>query len=102
MEIKNKMIDDILYVRLKGEFDSYSSSYIREYLDSLFLETQAKQIIFDLADLDFMDSTAIGVFIGRYKKMKTRGIPIYICNPSVHAKKILKMSGLLEIMPLIS
>ena len=37
----------------------------------------------------------------RYKKMKDKNRPIYICNPSKHAEKIFKMTGLYEIMPKI-
>ena len=48
-----------------------------------------------------MDSTGIGVLIGRYKRMKDKDIPIYIANPSKHAEKIFKMTGLYDIMPKI-
>jgi stage II sporulation protein AA (anti-sigma F factor antagonist) len=57
------------------------------------------QIIIDLASLRFMDSTGIGVLIGRYKKMQARGVPIYIANPSIQAERIFKMTGLYRIMP---
>ena len=46
-----------------------------------------------------MDSTGIGVLMGRYKKMKQRGIPIFIANPSVQADKIFRMTALYEVMP---
>jgi len=48
-----------------------------------------------------MDSTGIGVLLGRYKTLKKAGIPIYIQNPSVSINKILQISGLYEIMPKI-
>ena len=60
------------------------------------------QVIIDLSELEFMDSTGIGVLIGRYKRMKSSNIPIYICNPNNHIEKIFKMTGLYEIMPKIS
>ena len=67
----------------------------------MFSSNGFRQIIIDLSELSFMDSTGIGVLIGRYKKMKDKNIPIYICNPSKHAEKIFKMTGLYEIMPKI-
>ena len=70
-------------------------------LDELFIKPNFQKIVIDLSELDFMDSTGIGVMIGRYKKMKEKNIPIYICNPSPHAEKIFKMTGLYEIMPKI-
>ena len=75
MKLKSRIYNGTLYVLLCGELD--------------------------LSELEFMDSTGIGVLIGRYKKMKDRSIPIYICNPSSHAEKIFKMTGLYEIMPKI-
>ena len=48
-----------------------------------------------------MDSTGIGMLIGRYKKLKSKGVPIYIQNPSNEADKILEISGLYKIMPKI-
>jgi len=64
--------------------------------------TQAMQIVIDLANLQFMDSTGIGVLIGRYKKMKDRNVPIFVANPSNQAERIFKMTGLYQIIPKIS
>ena len=87
---------------LIGELDEYSASYTRNYLDDLFKTPNFSQVIIDLSELEFMDSTGIGVLIGRYKKLKNLRIPIYICNPSLHIEKIFNMTGLFEIMPKIS
>ena len=101
MHIKSKIYNGTLYVILSGELDEHSASHTIDTLDGLFSGINFKQIIIDLSELEFMDSTGIGVLIGRYKKMKERKIPIFICNPSKHAEKIFKMTGLYEIMPKI-
>ncbi len=101
MHIKSKIYNKTLYVLLCGELDENSAAYSRDIMDEMFAGTNFSQIIIDLSELDFMDSTGIGVLIGRYKKMKSRNIPIFICNPSKHAEKIFKMTGLYEIMPKI-
>ncbi|MBQ8845266.1 MAG: STAS domain-containing protein [Clostridia bacterium] len=101
MQIKSRVYNKTLYVLLCGELDEYSAKHARETLDEIFLREKFSQIIIDLSELDFMDSTGIGVLIGRYKKMKDKKIPIYICNPSSHAEKIFQMTGLYEIMPKI-
>ena len=87
---------------LIGELDEHSAYHSRIELDDMFGENGFNQVIIDLSELDFMDSTGIGVLIGRYKKLKDRKIPIFICNPSSHAEKIFKMTGLYELMPKIS
>ena len=102
MHIKSRVYNSTLYVVICGELDEHSAHYTRTKLDKIFEGNNFKQIIIDLSELDFMDSTGIGVLIGRYKKMKDKGISIFICNPSSHAEKIFKMTGLYEIMPKIS
>lgn len=101
MQIKSKVSNGTLYVVLMGELDEHSASHTRISLDDIFSSGDFSQIIIDLSELDFMDSTGIGVLIGRYKRMKSRNIPIYICNPSRHAERIFKMTGLYDLMPKI-
>jgi len=102
MQVKSRIYNNILYIALCGELDEHSSVYTRMTLDEVLGKTIAKQIIIDLSELNFMDSTGIGVLIGRYKKMKEKNVPIYICNPSIQAERIFKMTGLYDIMPKIN
>ena len=102
MQIKSRVHDKTLYVLLCGELDEHTAPYTKMTLDELFIKPNFQKIVIDLSELDFMDSTGIGVLIGRYKRMKDRGISIFICNPSSHAEKIFKMTGLYDIMPKIS
>ncbi len=101
MQVKSRVHNGVLYVLLCGELDEHSATYTRITLDEIFDKPDFKKIVIDLSELDFMDSTGIGVLIGRYKKMKDKDIPIYIANPSAHAEKIFKITGLYDIMPKI-
>ncbi len=101
MKLKSKIYNGTLYIVLSGELDEHSAGYIRGEMDEAFSKDGFGQIVIDLSELDFMDSTGIGVLIGRYNLMKKKNIPIYICNPSKHAEKIFKMTGLYELMPKI-
>lgn len=102
MQIKKKITNNILHVMLCGELDEYTANYTRNILDDLICSSTFSKMIIDLSQLEFMDSTGIGVLIGRYKKLKTKNKPVYIMNPNNHIEKIFKMSGLYEIMPKIS
>lgn len=102
MEVKSRVYNNVLYVVLSGELDEHTAKYTRNTLDELLQKANFKQVIIDLAGLDFMDSTGIGVLIGRYKLAKKRKLPIYICNPSSHAERIFNITGLYEIMPKIN
>ena len=101
MQIKHRIYNNVLYLVLCGELDENSSHFVKQTIDELFEQNKFKEVIIDLSELEFMDSTGVGVLIGRYKKMKERNIPIYICNPSKHAEKIFNMTGLYGIMPKI-
>lgn len=99
MNVLTRIHRNVLYISLDGELDEKSAEYTRLALEQTMLTAQANQIVIDLAKLSFMDSTGFGVLLGRYKKMKDRGIPIYIANPSVQAERIFQMTGLYKIMP---
>ena len=103
MEIKYENADDCIYAELSGELDEYSAEYVRISLDGLLKESalSKSKLILDFSKVSFMDSTGIGVLIGRYKKMRDINKPIFITNPSRNAERIFKMSGLYEIMPKI-
>ena len=58
-------------------------------------------IIFDFSKTSFMDSTGIGVLLGRYKKLKKYGKQSYVTNANFSINKILQISGIYEIMPKI-
>ena len=91
-----------MYVTMCGELDESNAAYSKATLDDLFANSNFGQVIIDLSELAFMDSTGVGILIGRYKKLKDKNVPIYICNPSKHAEKIFNMTGLYSIMPKIN
>ena len=59
-----------------------------------------RYIIFDFADTSFMDSSGIGVIMGRYKKVYMMGGEVWAVHTSERMKKILTMSGVMKIMQL--
>ena len=87
-----------LVCRLVGELDEHSAEFVRRRLDSTINENSFDAVIFDLSRLSFMDSTGIGVVIGRYKIIRKLNKPVYVRNPSPTVDKIFKMSGLYEII----
>ncbi|MBR4270570.1 MAG: anti-sigma factor antagonist [Clostridia bacterium] len=99
MQINAKIYQDTLYIQIAGELDEHTANYAKMTIDNQLDEAECKQVVMDLSNLEFMDSTGIGVLMGRYKKMKQRGIPIFIANPSVQADKIFRMTALYEVMP---
>ncbi len=101
MRVEHKFIRSTLYVGLSGEFDSSNAEYVRNKMDEL-IEEKIDRLVIDLSSLEFMDSTGIGVLIGRYKKLKSKSIPIFLASPKKSVDKILTLSGIYDIMPKIN
>lgn len=100
MEIKYKKTSDNLTFYIYGELDECSSSKAKEILDNVINQNVlVKNCIFNLSGLSFMDSTGIGLLIGRYKKLKKLGVNSYISGANFSSEKILELSGLYSIMP---
>lgn len=102
MDINFKINDDVLYILLSGELDEYSASFTREYMDNIFLNEKFSDVVLDFRNLEFMDSTGIGVLIGRYKNLHNSKKRLFISNANPTIEKIINMSGIYEIMPKIS
>lgn len=102
MNIKYSFLNKSLYVYLYGELDEHAANNAREAIDNLLSsKNQYSSVVFNLTNLTFMDSTGIGMMIGRYKKIKSKNCCAYIQNPSNTVEKILQLSGLYQIMPKI-
>lgn len=100
MEIKYKKSDNNLTLYIYGELDECSASTAKNILDKVINENlNSKKVIFDLSGLTFMDSTGIGLLIGRYKKLKQFNLPSYISGASVSAEKVIELAGIYKIMP---
>ncbi len=88
--------------KLEGELDEGCVSEIRRKIDTFIDANNIMQFVFDFSRLSFMDSTGIGMLLGRYKKLKQRNIPVYIAKASGHVDFILATAGIYTIMQKIS
>ena len=102
MEIKYKNYGRSLIVYFYGELDEYSASETKNIVDKLIEDNlNSDKVVFDLSGVTFMDSTGIGLLIGRYKKVRRFNIPIYIQGASVATEKVIEIAGIYKIMPKI-
>ncbi len=98
MKIEIMHQPNMLIACLDGELDEYSAVSVREKLDRAIDLAVVQNFIFDMSRLTFMDSTGIGILLGRYKKLKAKGMCIYIAHPSPHIDRILKTAGIYTII----
>ena len=99
MKVSHKTVNNTLYVALCGEIDESCAAEVRAKLDALFEEDGLIKVVMDFAAVTFMDSTGIGMLIGRYKTLKKKGIPLLISSPKNAVDKLLLLSGIYEIVP---
>ena len=86
--------DGTLYVSLIGEIDYHSAASTREAIDEKIQELRPQNLVLDLADAPFMDSSGFGLIMGRYQRMQELGGTLAIANPSAGHQKIFELAGL--------
>lgn len=94
MEARNS----VLLIRLKGELDHHTADQLRQQADSAMEKHDIKHIVLNLEELHFMDSSGLGVILGRYKKVKKNNGEMIICAISPAVKRLFEMSGLYKIL----
>lgn len=99
MQVKFTNKGTTLIVGVIGELDHHSAEYIRNKVDGEIIKSSTKNVIFDLSKVTFMDSSGIGVIIGRYKNVTKLKGKTSITGLNDHIKKIFDMAGLLKIIP---
>jgi len=90
-----------LTIQIEGELDHHTSNQVKKELDKVIEDISIQNLVFDFKDLYFMDSSGIGVILGRYKIINKRQGTIYIKNVNPHINKILDVSGLYNIVKMI-
>ena len=100
MHILFKKTGQTLIVSLEGELDHHNAGNIREEIDRAFFGSDAKNLIFDLKKLKFMDSAGLGIIIGRYKNVLATGGKTFVSAPSGHTRRLLTLAGMNKIIPL--
>lgn len=99
MEIKLTNRGNTLIAKFLGELDDHTADYARQKIDNEIIKPITKNVIFDFTNLTFMDSSGVGVIMGRYKNIvKTNGKAAISCsNPQII--RLLEISGISKVIP---
>ena len=92
---------DTVLARVKGELDHCSAQSVRRELDGLIADPGVRHLILDLKEMTFMDSSGIGVILGRYRALSQRGGTVAVKNMNPHVEKIFILSGMNQIIQII-
>lgn len=82
---------------LDGEIDHHTSSDIREEIDREIMLKRPEVLKIDFDNVTFMDSSGIGLVMGRYRTLAMSGGKLIVSNLSTQFYKIMKLSGLEKI-----
>ncbi|MEG0259346.1 MAG: anti-sigma F factor antagonist [Lysinibacillus sp.] len=95
MHFQMEMVtNDTVVVRLYGELDHHATEKIRSAISKGIFQGTVSTIIWNLSELSFMDSSGIGLVLGRMKELETVAGRTILLNPSPTMRKVFQFSGL--------
>ncbi|GAA0135633.1 anti-sigma F factor antagonist [Paenibacillus sp. YSY-4.3] len=89
---------ETLIVRLSGELDHHTADDVRMRMDEEIARGDCRHLVLSLKSLEFMDSSGLGVVLGRYKLIKHKGGKMVLCDVNRSVYRLFEMSGLFKIM----
>lgn len=98
MQSSFQVTDDIMVVSVSGELDHHHAAKLREDIDDAMSAFHCKYLVLDLEKVSFMDSSGIGVVLGRYNKVLQKGGRLAIAGCSEYVEKILFMAGVFSVI----
>ncbi|MFD2168863.1 anti-sigma F factor antagonist [Tumebacillus lipolyticus] len=98
MQISTEVQGVTLIVRMAGELDHHTAEMVRRQVESELDRSATENLILNLEQLSFMDSSGLGVILGRYKRVTQAGGRMALCSVNDQLKKLFELSGMLKIL----
>lgn len=89
-----------LTVYIRGEIDHHTAVSVRNGIDAILFEKRPSQLRLDLSGVGFMDSSGLGLIMGRLSVMKNLGGGLLLLNPSPETMRILSLAGMERLVPI--
>ena len=90
--------EGVMTVAFEGEIDHHSAVRVRSKIDASIYEWRPERLVLDLSRVNFMDSSGLGLIMGRYALMKEIGGLLRVADPSPATEKIMKLAGMERII----
>ncbi|WP_227395232.1 anti-sigma F factor antagonist [Jeotgalibacillus aurantiacus] len=97
-KVEAEIKGNILLLRMEGELDHHEVESIRSELSELMDKNAIKHLVLNLSNLEFMDSSGLGLILGRYKSIQKAGGNVVLCSASPQVKRLFEMSGMFRIL----
>lgn len=89
--------DKCMYVKVIGDIDHHNAKHIREKIDFEIVEKKPMELVLDFNLVSFMDSSGIGLIMGRYSNVTSYGGKIAVINVNSSIYKVMLLSNLCKI-----
>ncbi len=93
LKVRFQRSGDTLVAFLEGEIDHHSVRAVREEIDRELSEQKIKMLTLDFENVGFMDSSGLGLVMGRYNRVRASGASLEIRNPSARIARVFHMAG---------
>jgi stage II sporulation protein AA (anti-sigma F factor antagonist) len=100
VDLEFRLVRNNLVVRVKGELDMLVTEELRKEIDNRLETHKVHNLIINLEKVTFIDSSGLGVIIGRYKKISAANGKMYIVGAKPSVERILFFSGLNKLIPM--
>ena len=92
--IRAARVGDMLRIEIRGEIDHHSAGAVREQIDERMYTERPKEVRLDLSGMCFMDSSGLGLIVGRLVTAKEIGCSVTVTGADDRTMKIFEMAGL--------
>lgn len=96
--VQEKQPRNAATVVIAGELDHCAAPQIRRQLDEILGDPCVTRLVLDLENLTFMDSSGIGVLLGRLRILQTRGGSMCVRGMKPAVEKLFRLSGLHQVI----
>ncbi|BBB92941.1 MAG TPA: anti-sigma F factor antagonist [Methylomusa anaerophila] len=98
MNISTSMKKGILVIRAEGDLDMHVSNQFRQTFDEALDSSGARSAVLNFQGITFVDSSGIGVILGRYKRITAQGGKMAVTNLEPQVQKLFELAGLSQII----
>lgn len=94
MSVEINVMGEVVTAYLKGELDHHTAKNMRETIDNALELNMPTLLILDFSQISFMDSSGIGLVMGRYRKLIKLGAQLHISGAQPQIYKMMKLAGI--------
>ena len=100
--VEINVMGEVVTAYLSGEIDHHTARYMRETIDNAIELNMPSLLVLDFSGVSFMDSSGIGLVMGRYRNLQKTGASLHVSGTSANIYKVMKLSGIEKLAKLES